>query len=99
MWKKLKSNFNFTCVCKSEKQSFIFLNTSLFNWEHIDELSQESEEAVPNLLCSHKDVSLSLEGREAMFPISNTNDFMVKYRFFILFIRKLEYNALNYPKN
>lgn len=67
MWKKLNSNFNFTCVCKSEKQSLIFLSTSLFNWEHIDELNQESDEAVPNLLCSHKDVSRSLEGREAMF--------------------------------
>lgn len=57
IWKKLSNNFNFTCVCKSAKQSLIFLKTSLFSWEQIEPLVHSLD--VPSLLCSHKDVSLS----------------------------------------
>lgn len=57
IWKKLSNNFNFTCVCKSAKQSLIFLKTSLFNCEQIEPLVHSLD--VPSLLCSHKDVSLS----------------------------------------
>lgn len=58
MWKKLSSNFSLTCVCRSGKQSLIFLNTSLLSCEHIEPLIHESFE-VPSLLCSHNEVSLS----------------------------------------
>lgn len=58
MWKKLNKSFNFTWVCRSGKQSFMFLNTSALSCEHIEPPVQESLE-IPSLLWSHKEVSLS----------------------------------------
>lgn len=58
IWKKLSNNFNFTCVCRSGKQSLIFFKTSAFNCVQIEPLVHESFD-VPSLLWSHKDVSLS----------------------------------------
>jgi hypothetical protein len=35
--KKLRSNFNLTCIASSVNTSLIFLKTSLFNCEQIDD--------------------------------------------------------------
>lgn len=58
IWKNDNNSFSFTCVCKSGKHSLILRSTSELSCEHIEPPVQESLE-VPNLLWSHKEVSLS----------------------------------------
>lgn len=59
IWKKDNKSFSLTWVWRSGKQSLMFLRTSEFNCEHIDPLVQESLD-VPSLLCSQREISLSL---------------------------------------
>lgn len=59
IWKNDNNNLSFTWVCRSGKQSFILRNTSDVSCVHIEPLIHVSL-VVPNLLCNHNDMSLSL---------------------------------------
>jgi len=58
-WKKERRNFSLTWVCSSIKHSWMFFNTSMLSWEHMEPPVQESV-LVPSLLWSQSEVSLSL---------------------------------------